>query len=101
MLGGKAVEELAVKLGCKARVDERGLDTVFGCQAVCHALAQLKEIAEREHGHVAALAHHVVARDTVIGVLGRRQVGAAYQANAGHANRHRMLAMVERPAQHG
>ena len=101
MLGGKAVEELAVKLGCKARVDERGLDAVFGCQAVCHTLAQLKEIAEREHGHVAALAHHVVARDTVIGVLGRRQVGAAYQANARYTDRYGMLAVVERPAQHG
>ena len=30
MLGGKAVEELAVELGCKARVDERGLDAVLG-----------------------------------------------------------------------
>ena len=101
MLDGKAVEELAVKLGCKARVDERGLDTVLGGQAVCHALAQLKEIAEREHGHIAALTHNVVARNAVIGVLGRRQIGAAYQANARYADRRGMLAMVERPAQHG
>ena len=101
MLDGKAVEELAVKLGCKARVDKRGLDTVLGGQAVCHALAQLKEIAEREHGHIAALTHNVVARNAVIGVLGRRQIGAAYQANARYADRRGMLAMVERPAQHG
>ena len=33
MLGGKTVEELAVELGCKARVDERGLDTVLGSQS--------------------------------------------------------------------
>ena len=39
MLGGKAVEELAVELGCEARVDERGFDTVLGGQAVCHTLA--------------------------------------------------------------
>ena len=101
MLGGKAVEELAVELGCKARVDERGLDTVLGGQAVCHALAQLKEIAKREHGNVAALTHSVVACNAVIGVLGRRQIGAAYQANARYADRRGMLAMVERPAQHG
>ena len=101
MLGGKAVEELAVELGCKARVDERGLDAVLGSQAVCHALAQLKEVAKREHGNVAALAHHVVVRDTVIGVLGGRQIGAANQADARYADRHGMLAVVERPAQHG
>ena len=101
MLGGKAVEELAVKLSCKARVDERGLDAVLGSQAICHALAQLKEIAEREHGHVAALAHHVVANGAVVGVFGRRQVGAAYQANARYTDRYGMLAVVERPAQHG
>ena len=101
MLGGKAVEELAVKLGCKARVDERGLDAVLGSQAICHALAQLKEIAEREHGHVAALAHHVVANGAVVGVFDGRQIGAAYQANARYADRRGMLAVVERPAQHG
>ena len=101
MLGGKTVEELAVKLGCKARVDERGLDTVLGSQAVCHALAQLKEIAKREHGNVAALTHHVVANGTVVGVFGRRKVGTAYQANARYADRRGMLAVVERPAQHG
>lgn len=83
MLGGKAVEELVVELGCKARVDERGLDTVLGSQTVCHALAQLKEIAKREQGNVAALTHHVVARDAVIGALGGRQIGAANQADAG------------------
>ena len=55
MLGGKAVEELAVEFGCEARVDERRLDAILGGQAVCHALAQLKEIAKREHGHIAAL----------------------------------------------
>ena len=101
MLGGKAIEELTVELGRKARVDECGLDAVLGGQAVCHALAQLKEIAKREHGNVATLAHHVVARDAVIGVLGRCQIGAAYQANTRHTNRHGMLAVVERPAQHG
>ena len=101
MLGGKAVEELAVELGCKARVDERGLDAVLGSQTVCHALAQLKEIAKREHGNVATLAHHIVANGAVIGALGRRQIGAAYQANARYADRHGMLAVVERPAQHG
>ena len=101
MLGGKAVEELAVELGCKARVDERGLDAVLGSQAVCHALAQLKEIAKCEHGNVATPAHHVVANGAVVGVLGGRQIGAAHQANAGHADRHGMLAVIERPAQHG
>ena len=101
MLGGKAVEELAVKLGCKARVDERGLDAVLGSQAICHVLAQLKEVAKCEHGHVAALAHHVVANGAVVGVFGRRQVGAAYQANARYTDRYGMLAVVERPAQHG
>ena len=101
MLGGKAIEELAVELGCKARVDERGLDAVLGSQTVCHALTQLKEIAKREHGNVAALTHHVVANGAVVGVFGGRKVGAAYQADARYANRHRMLAMVERPAQHG
>ena len=101
MLGGKTVEELAVELGCKARVDERGLDAVLGSQAVCHALAQLKEIAKREHGNVAALTHHVVANGTVVGVFGRRKVGTAYQANARYADRRGMLAVVERPAQHG
>ena len=101
MLGGKAVEELTVKLGCKARVDERGLDTVLGNQVVCHALAQLKEIAEREHSNVATLAHHVVANGAVVGVFGGRQIGTAYQANTRHTNRHGMLAVVERPAQHG
>ena len=101
MLGGKAVEELAVELGCKARVDERGLDAVLGSQAVCHALAQLKEIAKRKHGHIAALTYDVVANGAVVGVLGGRQIGAAHQANAGHADRHGMLAVVERPAQHG
>ena len=101
MLGGKAVEELAVKLGCKARVDERGLDAVLGSQAVCHTLAQLKEIAEREHCYVATLAHYVVANDAVVGVLGRRQIGAAHQANARYTDRRGMLAVVERPAQHG
>ena len=101
MLGGKAVEEFAVELGREARVDERGLDTVLGGQAVCHALAQLIEIAEREHGHIAALARHVVTGDAVVGILGRCQVGAAYQANARHANCHGMLAVIERPAQHG
>ena len=101
MLGGKAVEELAVKLGCEARVDERGLDTVLGSQAVCHALAQLKEIAKRKHGHIAALTRDVVAHDAVIGALGGRQIGAAYQADARYADCHGMLAVVERPAQHG
>ena len=101
MLGGKAVEELAVKLGCEARIDERGLDTVLGSQAVCHALAQLKEIAEREHGNVVTLTHHVVANGAVVGVLSGRQIGAAYQADARYTDRHGMLAMVERPAQHG
>ena len=101
MLGGKAVEKLAVKLGCKARVDERGLDAVLGSQAVCHALAQLKEIAEREHCYVATLAHRVVANGAVVGVFGRRKVGTAYQADARYTNRHGMLAVVERPAQHG
>ena len=101
MLGGKAVEELAVELGCKARVDECGLDTVLGSQTVCHALAQLKEIAEREYGNVATLAHHVVANDAVAGALGGRQIGAAYQADARYADCHGMLAVVERPAQHG
>ena len=101
MLGGKAVEELTVKLGCIARVDERGPDAVLGSQAVCHALAQLKEIAKREHGNVATLAHHVVVRNAVIGALGGHQIGAAYQANARNADRHGMLAVVERPAQHG
>ena len=101
MLGGKTVEELAVELGCKARVDERGLDAVLGSQAVCHALAQLKEIAKREQGNVAALTHHVVANGAVVGVLSGRQIGAAYQADARYTDRHRMLAMVERPAQHG
>ena len=101
MLGGKAVEELAIELGCKARVDERGLDAVLGGQAVCHALAQLKEVAERKHGNVAALTHHVIANGAVIGVLGRRQIGAAYQADARYADCHGMLAVVERPAQHG
>ena len=101
MLGGKAVEELTVELGCKARVDERGLDAVFGSQTVCHALAQLKEIAKREHGNVATLAHHVVANGAVIGALGGRQIGAAYQADARYADCHGMLAVVERPAQHG
>ena len=71
MLGGKAVEELAVELGCKARIDERGLDAVLGSQTVCHALAQLKEIAKREHGNVATLAHHVVTRNAVINILDR------------------------------
>ena len=101
MLGGKAVEELAIELGCKARVDERGLDAVLGGQAVCHALAQLKEVAERKHGHIAALTHHVVANGAIVGVLGRRQIGMAHQANTRHTNRHGMLAVVERPAQHG
>ena len=101
MLGGKAVEELVVELGCKARVDERGLDTVLGSQAVCHALAQLKEIAKCEHGNVATLVHHVVANGAVIGALGGRQIGTAYQADARYADRHGMLAVVERPAQHG
>ena len=101
MLGGKTVEELAVELGCKARVDERGLDAVLGGQAVCHALAQLKEITECEHCYVATLANHVVVNGTVVGVFGGRKVGTAHQANAGHANRHRMFAMVERPVQHG
>ena len=101
MLGGKAIEELTVELGRKARVDERGLDTVLGSQTVCHALAQLKEIAKREQGNVAALTHHVVARDAVIGALGGRQIGAANQADARYADRHGMLAVVERPAQHG
>ena len=101
MLGGKAVEELTVKFGRKARVDERGLDAVLGSQTVCHALAQLKEIAKREHGNVAALTHNVVARDAVIGALGGRQIGAAYQTDARYADRHGMLAVVERPAQHG
>ena len=101
MLGGKAVEELAVKLGCKARVDERGLDAVLGSQAICHALAQLKEVAKCEHCYVATLAHHVVANGAVVGVLGRRQIGAAYQANARYTDRYGMLAVVERPAQHG
>ena len=101
MLGGKTVEELAVELGCKARVDERGLDAVLGSQTVCHALAQLKEIAEREYGNVATLAHHVVANGAVVGVFGGCKVGTAHQANTRHTNRHRMLAMVERPAQHG
>ena len=101
MLGGKAVEELAVELGCKARVDERGLDAVLGGQAVCHALAQLKEIAKCEHGNVAALTHRVVANGAVVGVLGGRQVGAANKADARYADRRGMLAVVERPAQHG
>ena len=101
MLGSKAIEEFAVELGREARVDERGLDTVFGSQAVCHALAQLIEIAEREHGHIAALARHVVTGDAVVGILRRCQIGAAYQANARHANRHGVLAVIERPAQHG
>ena len=101
MLDSKVIEELAVELGCKARVDERGLDAVLGSQAICHALAQLKEIAKREHGHVAALAHHVVANGAVVGVFGGRQVGAAYQADARYADCHGMLAVVERPAQHG
>ena len=101
MLGGKTVEELAVELGCKARVDERGLDAVLGGQAVCHALAQLKEIAECEHGNVAALTHHVVANGTVVGVFGGCQIGTAHQADARYADRHGMLAVVERPAQHG
>ena len=101
MLGGKAIEELAVELGCKARVDERGLDAVLGSQTVCHALTQLKEVAECKHGHIAALTHDAVARDAVIGVLGRCQIGAAYQADARYADCHGMLAVVERPAQHG
>ena len=101
MLGGKAIEELAVELGCEARVDERGLDAVLGSQTVCHALTQLKEIAKREHGNVAALTHHVVANGAVVGVFGGRKVGAAYQANTRYTNRHGMLAVVERPAQHG
>ena len=101
MLGGKAAEELTVELGCKTRVDERGLDTVLGSQAVCHALAQLKEIAEREHGNVATPAHHVVVNGAVVGVFGGRKVGTAHQANTRHADRHGMLAVVERPAQHG
>ena len=101
MLGGKAIEELAVELGCKARVDERGLDAVLGSQAVCHALAQLKEIAKREHGNVATPAHHVVANGAVVGVFGGRQIGTAHQADARYANRRGMLAVVERPAQHG
>ena len=101
MLGGKTVEELAVELGCKARVDERGLDAVLGSQTVCHALAQLKEIAECEHGYVATLAHHVVANGAVVGVLGGRQIGTAHQADARYADCRGMLAVVERPAQHG
>ena len=101
MLGGKAVEELAVELGCKARVDERGLDAVLGGQAVCHVLAQLKEIAKREYGNVAALTYHVVANSAVVGVLGGHQIGAAYQANARYTDRYGMLAAGERPAQHG
>ena len=98
MLGSEAVEELAVELGCIARVDERGLDAVLGSQAVCHALAQLKEIAEREHSNVATLAHHVVANAAEVGVFGGCQIGTAYQANTRHTNRHGMLAVVERPA---
>ena len=98
MFGGKAVEELAVELGCKARVDERGLDAVLGSQAICHALAQLKEVAKREHSNVATLAQHVVANGAVVGVFGGRQIGTAYQANTRHTNRHGMLAVVERPA---
>ena len=101
MLGGETVEELAVKLGCIARVDERGLDTVLGSQAVCHALAQLKEIAKCEHGNVATPAHHVVANGAVVGVFGGRKVGTAYQADARYADRHGMLAVIERPVQHG
>ena len=101
MLGGKAVEELAVELGCKARVDECSLDTVLGGQAVCHTLAQLKEIAKCEHDNVATLAHHVVANGAVVGVFGGRKVGTAHQADARYADRHGMLAVVERPAQHG
>ena len=101
MLGGKAVEELTVELGCKAWVDERGLDTVLGGQTVCHALARLKEIAKREHGNVATLAHHVVANGAVVGAFGGRKVGTAHQANTRYTNRHGMLAVVERPAQHG
>ena len=101
MLGGKTVEELAVELGCKARVDERGLDAVLGSQTVCHALAQLKEIAECEQGNVATLAHRVVANGAVVGVFGGRKVGTANQADARYADRHGMLAVVERPAQHG
>ena len=101
MLGGKAVEKLAVKLGCKARVDERGLDAVLGSQAVCHALAQFKEVAKRKHGYIAALTRDVVAHDAIIGALGGRQIGTAYQADARYADRYGMLTVVERPAQHG
>ena len=101
MLGGKAVEKLAVKLGCKARVDERGLDAVLGSQAVCHVLAQFKEVAKRKHGYIAALTRDVVAHDAIIGALGGREIGTAYQADARYADCHGMLAVVERPAQHG
>ena len=101
MLGGKAIEELAVELGCKARVDERGLDAVLGSQAVCHVLAQFKEVAKRKHGYIAALTRDVVAHDAIIGALGGRQIGTAYQADARYADCHGMLAVVERPAQHG